>query len=56
MHLNQSQLRLLQRLSLAEGVERFRDPLERQIFLSPDPQQRPAPDFIRRANRFRQIA
>ncbi len=55
MHLNLSQLHLLQGLNLAEGVERFREPLERQIFLPPDPQQRPAVDFIRRANRFRQI-
>jgi putative restriction endonuclease len=55
MRLNGGQLHLLQQLHLAEGVDTFRAPLSRQIFLPPDPNQRPAQDFIRRANRFRQI-
>jgi len=38
----------------AGGIETFRAHLG-PIFLPPDPQQRPSPDFIRRANRFRRI-
>jgi putative restriction endonuclease len=55
MRLNEGRLQVLQTLGLAGGIERFREPLG-QIFLPPDPNQRPSPDFIRRANRFRQIA
>jgi putative restriction endonuclease len=55
MLLNDGQLRVLERMNLAGGVESFRLPLGQQIFLPPDPQQRPTADFIRRANRFRQI-
>ena len=54
MRLNEGQLHALDRLNLGGGVEVFRAPLA-QIFLPPDHQQRPAADFIRRANRFRQI-
>jgi putative restriction endonuclease len=54
MRLNEGQLHLLERLNLAGGVDAFRAPLG-PIFLPPDPYQRPAPEFIRRANRFRQI-
>ncbi len=54
MRLNDGQLHLLERLNLAGGVDVFRAPLGR-IFLPPDPQQRPSTDFIRRANRLRQI-
>lgn len=54
MSLNQGQLAALRNVNLAGGIERFLEPLG-QIFLPPDPNQRPAPDFIRRANRFRQI-
>ncbi|PYV31826.1 MAG: hypothetical protein DMG22_15395 [Acidobacteria bacterium] len=54
MRLNDGQLHALDRLNLGGGLEVFRAPLA-QIFLPPDPQQRPAADFIRRANRFRQI-
>ena len=56
MRLNEAQLHALQYLDLAGGVDTFSAPLARQIFMPPDPNQRPAPDFIRRANRFRQIA
>ena len=55
MRLNEGQLHVLERMNLAGGVDTFRTPLERQIFLPPDPNQRPSQDFIRRANRFRQI-
>lgn len=54
MRLNNGQLHALERLNLTGGVDVFRGPLG-QIFLPPDPQQRPSTDFIRRANRFRQI-
>jgi putative restriction endonuclease len=54
MRLNEGRLHALERLNLAGGVEAFRSPLGR-IFLPPDPQQHPSADFIRRANRFRQI-
>ncbi len=54
MRLNNGQLHILERLDLAGGVDAFRAPLG-EIFLPPDPNQRPALDFIRRANRFRQI-
>jgi len=55
MGLNNGQLQALERLNLHGGVEAFRAPLGQQIFLPPDPQQRPRVEFIRRANRFRQI-
>lgn len=54
MRLNEGRLLALQNLNIAGGIERFREPLG-QIFLPPDAKQRPSPDFIRRANRFRQI-
>jgi putative restriction endonuclease len=55
MNLNEARLRILEGLNLGAGAETFRAPLGREIFLPPDPQQRPGMDFIRRANRFRQI-
>lgn len=55
MHVNAGKLQSLERLNLHGGAEAFRAPLERQIFLPPDPQQRPRVEFIRRANRFRRI-
>jgi putative restriction endonuclease len=54
MRLNEGQLHLLQNMNLAGGVDAFRQPLG-QVFLPPDPNQRPLPELIRRANRFRQI-
>lgn len=56
MRMNEGQLQVLQRLNLAGGVNTFCAPLEQQIFLPPDPNQRPTLDFIRRGNRFRQIS
>ena len=56
MCLNEGQLHVLQQLNLAGGVDTFRAPLGHQIFLPPDPNQRPSQDFILRGNRFRQIA
>jgi putative restriction endonuclease len=55
MRLNGGQAHLLQQLDLGGGIDAFRGPLG-QIFLPPDPQQHPAPEFIRRANQFRKIA
>jgi putative restriction endonuclease len=54
MKLNDGQIQALQQLNLGGGLEAFRAPLG-QIFLPPDPAQRPSVDFIRRANQFRQI-
>jgi putative restriction endonuclease len=54
MRLNEGQLHMLERLNLSGGADTLRAPLG-QIFLPPDPNQRPSLDFIRRANRFRQI-
>lgn len=54
MQLHDGRMHALARLDLVGGVEAFRAPLG-QIFLPPDPQQRPNLDFVRRANRFRQI-
>jgi putative restriction endonuclease len=55
MRLNEGQLHVLEHVDLVGGIELFRAPLGQQIFLPPDPNQRPSADFIRRANRFRQI-
>jgi hypothetical protein len=55
MNLNEAHLRVLEGLNLGGGARAFRAPLGREIFLPPDPHQRPGTDFIRRANRFRQI-
>jgi putative restriction endonuclease len=55
MRMNEGRLQLLQGLNLAGGVDAFREPLELQIFLPPDANQRPLVDFIKRANTLRQI-
>jgi putative restriction endonuclease len=55
MQINLSRLAILQAANLAGGLDTFRARLGERIFLPPDPQQRPGADFIRRANRFRQI-
>lgn len=55
MQINDGQLQVLHQMNLAGGVNTFRSPLGRQVFLPPDPNQRPGPEFIRRGNRFRQI-
>jgi putative restriction endonuclease len=54
MRLNRAQLHVLETLNLALGIDAFREPLG-QIFLPPDPNQRPSAEFIRRANRLRGI-
>ena len=54
MQINEGRLQILQTLDLTGGIEIFRHPLG-PIFLPPDPNQRPRPDFINRANEFRQI-
>lgn len=54
MQINTGDLQKLARMNLSGGVEAFRAPLGR-IFLPPDPAQRPAVEYIRRANRFRHI-
>ena len=54
MRLNEGRLQMLNHLNLAGGVDSFRAPLG-EIFLPPDPQQRPSIDFIRRANQVRHI-
>jgi hypothetical protein len=56
LHLNERQLSLLRQMDLSGGIEVFRAPLGQRIFLPLDPNQRPSEDFIRRGNRFRQIA
>ena len=53
MQLNEGHLHSLEHLNLAGGVEIFSARLGQRIFLPPDPQQRPKPEFIRRANKFR---
>lgn len=55
MQLNEARLQVLQALNLALGIDSFREPLG-EIFLPPDPRQRPSRDLIRKANEFRQIA
>ena len=54
MRLNEKQAHLLRAVDLAGGIGAFRAPLG-EIFPPPDPAQRSAPDFIRPANRRRQI-
>ncbi len=54
MQINEPRLQVLQALNLALGIDSFREPLG-EIFLPPDPRQRPLPELIRKANEFRQI-
>jgi putative restriction endonuclease len=54
MRINDGRLQFLQGLNLAGGIEAFRAPLG-EIFLPPDPDQRPRAEFIRKANTLRQI-
>lgn len=55
MKINPAKLGDLRQAGLAGGVEGFRKPLGR-IFVPPDQAQHPSIDFIRRANRLRQIS
>lgn len=54
MQLNEKKIEHLSKLSLTDGLERFREPLGK-IFLPPERLQRPSPDFIRKANQFRKV-
>jgi len=54
MRLNEGRLRALQALNVGGGIDSFRGPLG-EIFLPPDPNQRPLPELIKKANEFRQI-
>lgn len=55
MQLNDGQAHVLERMDLAGGLADFKATLGQTIFLPPDANQRPSIDFIRRANRFRQV-
>ena len=55
MRLSEGKIQVLQQSQFGSGLEAFKAPLG-QIFLPPDSAQRPSAEFIRRANRFRQIA
>jgi putative restriction endonuclease len=54
MRLDEGKIALLRGLDLVGGVRDFRRHMG-QIFLPPDPRQHPSVEFIRQANRFRQI-
>jgi len=55
MRINPAKEEELHALNLAGGIEGFKAPLG-AIFLPPDRRQRPRPELIRKANRFRMIA
>ena len=55
MQINTRELHRFEQMNLDGGLATFRAPLG-TVFLPPDPAQRPAIEFIRRANRFRGIA
>src|SRR2546425_2387628 len=55
MQINTPGVVRLEQINLHGGLEAFRAPLG-TVFLPPDPAQRPAIEFIRRANRYRGIA
>lgn len=56
MKLNTSKVDKLKALNLAGGLDYFRQYLDQEIFLPANPQQRPAAEYVRRANAFRGIA
>lgn len=56
MKLNPAKLDKLKALNLAGGLDYFRQYLDQEIFLPANPQQRPAVEYIRKANAFRGIA
>ncbi|HSW44046.1 MAG TPA: HNH endonuclease [Phycisphaerae bacterium] len=55
MRINPAKEGELHALNLSDGIEGFKAPLG-AIFLPPDKRQRPRPELIRKANRFRMIA
>jgi putative restriction endonuclease len=56
MKLNLAKLDKLKALNLAGGLDYFGQYLDQEIFLPANPLQRPAVDYIRRANAFRGVA
>ena len=56
MKLNPGRLDKLKALNLAGGLDYFRHHLDQEIFLPANPLQRPAVEYIRKANAFRGIA
>ena len=56
MKLNPAKLDKLKALNLAGGLDYFRHHLDQEIFLPANPLQRPAVEYIRKANAFRGIA
>ncbi len=56
MKLNTTKLDKLTSLNLVGGLEQFRHYLDQEIFLPVNPLQRPALDYIRKANAFRAIS
>ncbi len=56
MKLNPAKLDKLKALNLAGGLDYFRQYLDQEIFLPANPLQRPAVEYIRKANAFRGIA
>lgn len=55
MQINEQEVGALQQLNLHLGLNEFRAALGQRIFLPPDREQWPDVEFIRLANRFRQI-
>lgn len=55
MHINPAKVGKLRGLNLVGGLDCFRQHLGHEIFLPANPQQRPALEYIRRANAFRGI-
>lgn len=55
MRLHEPNLQILRQANLSLGVELLREHLDREIFLPPDPSQRPRLENIRRANVHRRI-
>ena len=56
MKLNSAKLAKLTALSLAGGLDQFRHYLDQEIYLPANPLQRPAVEYIQKANAFRGIA
>ncbi|MGI8603292.1 MAG: HNH endonuclease [Verrucomicrobiales bacterium] len=55
MKLNETKLGKLVSLNLAGGLDQFRHYLDQEIFLPANPHQRPALEYINKANAFRRI-
>jgi putative restriction endonuclease len=55
MQINKREIARIEKIGLAGGLQYFKEPLGR-IFLPPDKRQWPSVDYVRKANRFRNIA